>query len=87
MGMDAFTPAMARPGLEPVGTASPVMGMDALTAAHGETRTRTGDTTIFRRAPQPLEPRQNSCKGVGYGHAPESEKTPQIPFCPVRFGR
>ena len=48
---------MARPGLEPVRTASPVTGMDAFTAGEwpftaddGETRTRTGDTTIFRQA-------------------------------------
>jgi hypothetical protein len=28
---------------------SPVTGMDAGAAAYGETRTRTGDTTIFSR--------------------------------------
>jgi hypothetical protein len=41
---------MARPGLEPVRTASPVMGVDAVTRSDGETRTRTGDTTIFRES-------------------------------------
>src|SRR4051812_42457863 len=33
---------MARPGLEPVRMASPVVGMDAVTATECETRTRTG---------------------------------------------
>jgi hypothetical protein len=41
---------MARAGLEPVRTASPVTGMDAFTPDDGETRTRTGDTTIFRES-------------------------------------
>jgi hypothetical protein len=73
-GRDAVTVAMARPGLEPVRTASPVTGRDAVTVAmarpglepvrtaspvtgcrhrgDGETRARTGDTTI-RKLPIP----------------------------------
>src|SRR3954467_9650405 len=34
-------------------------------SSDGETRTRTGDTTIFRRACQSLEPCENSCKQEG----------------------
>jgi hypothetical protein len=49
-GRDAGPPAMARPGLEPVRTLSPVSAWMLGTGGDGETRTRTGDTTIFRRA-------------------------------------
>jgi hypothetical protein len=53
---------MARPGLEPVRTASPVTGMDASTASDGETRTRTGDTTIFRESRVARDCSQKTCK-------------------------
>ena len=58
-------PAMARPGFAPVWTAFPVVGMDAVPRADGDTRTRTGDTTIFRRACQALESDENSCLQTG----------------------
>jgi hypothetical protein len=47
-------------------------GRLAGTSCDGETRTRTGDTTIFRRAVQALESRENSCKQRGCARAPES---------------
>ena len=47
-GMDAKPARMARPGLESSGRC-PRLGHGCQAGADGETRTRTGDTTIFSR--------------------------------------
>jgi hypothetical protein len=53
----------------------------------GETRTRTGDTTICSRAVRALELRGNSSKWADSGRAALADKTPQIPFFSCWFGR
>ena len=53
----------------------------------GETRTRTGDTTIFSRAVEALEPEENASKRAGSCQVRFGLETPQIPFFPSRFGR
>ena len=55
---------MARPGFEPSRTTSPVTAWMP-TREDGETRIRTGDTTIFRRSDRSLEIKleEYACKG------------------------
>jgi hypothetical protein len=53
----------------------------------GETRTRTGDTTIFSRAVPPLERPRNPCKRARSERRARSTGSPQIPVFPRRFGR
>ena len=56
-------------------------------AGDGETRTRTGDTTIFSRAVACLERARKCCKYAGYRGSTKSRQAPQIPFFSRRFGR
>ena len=53
----------------------------------GETRTRTGDTTIFSRAVGPLERARNPCSQAELRLPGADRGRPQIPFFPRRFGR
>ena len=53
----------------------------------GETRTRTGDTTIFRRAVVSLERRGKRCKFAASSRAGACLQTPQTPWVPCGFGR
>jgi hypothetical protein len=53
----------------------------------GETRTRTGDTTIFSRAVVSLERHRNRCKSAASRQAEGTTERPQIPVFPFRFGR
>jgi hypothetical protein len=55
--------------------------------ADGETRTRTGDTTIFSCAVHGLGLIRTCCKQAGFGPLLGGEQTPQIPFFPREFGR
>ena len=58
----------------------------AANSADGETRTRTGETTIFRRAVLALESRAKSCK-ARLRHFRERSPGLAIPSVSQRFGR
>jgi hypothetical protein len=53
---------------------------------NGETRTRTGDTTIFRQSLLALEPGENHAN-TGVPPSRRACGSPQIPFFPWGFGR
>jgi hypothetical protein len=52
----------------------------------GETGTRTGDATIFRKGPKSLQLRRKSRNAAGFRGAPPQPESPQIPFFPS-YGR
>jgi hypothetical protein len=54
---------------------------------HGETRTRTGDTTIFSRAVRKLESAEKSCKQRTPRIESAMPARTEIPFVSSRFGR
>jgi hypothetical protein len=55
-------------------------------AGDGETRTRTGDTTIFSLGAETLELPRNACKGLRSARMRLAGRCPQIAFFRRRFG-